>query len=601
MRGRLFILYALLLVLMAPAAEGQQVFSDFPVNGQISAFQVSGSYSTSNSFTLSSSGTFGEISFGAWVNTGDSVKQVTWSIGTTPYDGSLGTGVAGATSAYDFSNADGYDVNTVTVAIPNITLAAGTYYLTLSNAISASGQSVSWDINNAPGVDAWNSAYGHISAGNTCYATIGISGTCASSFQLLSTSMALTAAPSSISFANQMVGTTSSAQPVTITNTGAGAATISGIAVTGTNPGDFAQTNNCPLSPATLAAGGTCTINVTFSPQAASLRSAAITLTGSSPLSVGLSGTGNAPPLIVALAPTSIAFSNQVVNTASNTQGITVTNSGPSALTISGIAVTGTNMGDFGQSNNCPLSPATLAVNASCTINVVFAPQATGARSAAITITDNANASPQSVALSGTGIPLTVSSSTSQYIFGSQSGVAIPTTGQKFIGLMPPQSSVWQSTATTGVTYALMPTTGTFSSLCINLTTAPGAGASWTWTLYKNGADQAISVNISGTQKQLCDSVDTTGFVPGDLVALHVTPSASPAPAATFASWYIVQTPQVPGETILFGSQQVANAQYLPFAGNSASLATERLWRRSSPPRERSPSTLRSTSGPVLR
>ena len=135
--------------------------------------------------------------------------------------------------------------------------------------------------------------------------------------------------------------------------------------------------------------------------------------------------------------------------------------------------------------------------------------------------------------------------------------------------------NVSAGSATTGASYALMPTTGSFSSLCVNLTNAPGTGASWTWTLYKNGLDEYLSVTISGTQTRACDLVDTAGFVPGDLVALHVTPSSSPVPAPSFASWYIVQTPVAAGETILFGSQQVGNAQYLSLAGNSSSLSSE--------------------------
>src|SRR5438552_3256776 len=54
------------------------------------------------------------------------------------------------------------------------------------------------------------------------------------------------------------VGTTSAAQPVTLTNSGGAALSISSIAVTGTNSGDFAQTNNCGTS---LAASSSCTIN----------------------------------------------------------------------------------------------------------------------------------------------------------------------------------------------------------------------------------------------------------------------------------------------------------------------------------------------------
>ena len=408
MRDRFSVPFALSLVLLtASVVEGQQLFNNLPVNGQISAFQVNGSYSFSDSFTLMAAGTVGEVVFGAWLSKGDSVTGVSWSIGTTPFSVSSGSGVAGATSSYNLSNADGFDVDTVTFAIPGLTLPAGTYYLTLSAAVSAAGNPVFWDINDGAGVDAWDSSYGHVSASNTCFSTIGISGTCASSFELLSTSTTVTALPSSLTFANQTVNTSSTAQGVTITNNGASAATISGIAITGTNPGDFAQTNNCPVSPATLAANAFCTISVTFTPLAANLRSAAITITGSSPLSVGLRGTGTFVPSTVTLAPTSVTFANQTVNTTSGAQGITVTNSGPSPLTITTIAVTGTNMGDFAQTNNCPLSPATIAVNGTCTINVTFTPLAANARSAAITITDNGAASPQSVGLSGTGIAAT--------------------------------------------------------------------------------------------------------------------------------------------------------------------------------------------------
>ena len=405
MQTRVSVPFALALALLtAFAAEGQPLFNNFPVNGQISAFQVNSGYTVSNSFTLNASATVGEIVFGAWVNTGDSVTGVAWSIGPTAYSATSGSGIAGTTSSFDFSNADGFDVHTVSFAIPGVTLPAGTYYLTLSAAVSAGGNPVYWDINDGSTVDAWDSDYGHVSASNTCFQVIGISGTCASSFQILSTNTTVTALPTSLTFPSQNVNTTSTAQSVTITNNGPGVATINSIAITGTNFGDFAQTSNCPLSPATLAASGFCTINVTFTPQAGGTRSAAITITGSSPLAVGLSGTGTLVPSTVTLLPTSITFPNQTVNTTSSAQPITVTNSGPSPLTISGIAVTGTNMGDFAQTNNCPLSPATIAVNGFCTINVTFTPQAANARSAAITITDNGSGSPQSVGLSGTGI-----------------------------------------------------------------------------------------------------------------------------------------------------------------------------------------------------
>lgn len=112
--------------------------------------------------------------------------------------------------------------------------------------------------------------------------------------------------------------------------------------------------------------------------------------------------TASAPA--VSLSPTSLSFGHQQVNTTSAVQTITLTNSGDAALTINSIRRSGPHSSDFAQSNTCPSSSSTLAAGASCTISVTFTPTATGSRSANVTITDNASGSPQSVALSGTGV-----------------------------------------------------------------------------------------------------------------------------------------------------------------------------------------------------
>jgi hypothetical protein len=448
------------------------------------------------------------------VNPGDSVTGVAWSIGTTPFSSSAGSGVAGATSSFNFSNADGFDVDTASFVIPGLTLPAGTYYLTLSAAVSASANPVYWDINDAPAIDAWGSTYGNVSASGVCFNTIGISGSCATSFQLLSTNTAVNALPASVAFPNQTVNTTSTAQGVTLTNNGPGAATISGIAVTGTNPGDFAQTNNCPITPATLAANGSCTIGVTFTPLAANLRSATITITGSSPLSVGLSGTGTLVPSTVAFLPSSVSFANQNVNTTSGgSQGISVTNSGPSPLTIASIAVTGTNLGDFVQTNNCPIGPATIAINGSCTVNVTFTPSAAGARSASITITDNGNNSPQSVSLAGTGTlpPPNVTLAPSSVGFGNQT--VNTTSGSQAItvtnsGPSPLSISAIAVTGTNPGDFAqtnncpISPATIAVSGFCtVNVTFTPLVSnlRSAAITITGNGNGSPQSVSLSGT------------------------------------------------------------------------------------------------------
>ncbi len=78
-------------------------------------------------------------------------------------------------------------------------------------------------------------------------------------------------APSSLTFAAQKVGTTSSAQVVTISNPGATPLKITSIIISG----DFTQTNNCP---AKLTTGKNCTVNVSFSPTQTGLRTGALSI-----------------------------------------------------------------------------------------------------------------------------------------------------------------------------------------------------------------------------------------------------------------------------------------------------------------------------------
>ena len=99
---------------------------------------------------------------------------------------------------------------------------------------------------------------------------------------------ALTATPGSLAFGSVTVGATSSAQTVTVKNPGTTAAGISSVAVSGA----FAQTNTCGTS---LAAGATCTVSVQFKPTASGAASGTLSVASnapSSPLTVGLSGTG---------------------------------------------------------------------------------------------------------------------------------------------------------------------------------------------------------------------------------------------------------------------------------------------------------------------
>jgi fibronectin type 3 domain-containing protein len=115
-------------------------------------------------------------------------------------------------------------------------------------------------------------------------------------------------------------------------------------------------------------------------------------------------GGGGSLPL-VSLSSSAINFGNVSTGSTSPAQPITLTNTGGATLAISSIAVSGGNSGDFAQTSNCG---ATLLPGASCTINITFTPTTTGARISGVSIADNAPGTPQTIALSGTGIGFAV-------------------------------------------------------------------------------------------------------------------------------------------------------------------------------------------------
>lgn len=99
----------------------------------------------------------------------------------------------------------------------------------------------------------------------------------------------------------------------------------------------------------------------------------------------------------VKLSPKSVNFGNQPVGTTSPSKAIVLTNINSTTLDITAITTTG----DFGQTNDCPL---TLSPQAHCTINVVFSPVAKGKRSGTVAVADSFPGSPHQVPLKGKGI-----------------------------------------------------------------------------------------------------------------------------------------------------------------------------------------------------
>jgi hypothetical protein len=203
---------------------------------------------------------------------------------------------------------------------------------------------------------------------------------------------AVSLSPTSLSFASQVLNTTSAPQVVTLTNSGNATLQISQISATG----DFTETNTCGL---TLAAGASCKISVTFTPFSTGTLMGTLfifdNVTGS-PQTVALTGIGAAQAPVVSLSPTSLSFSSQAVGITSAAQVVTLTNSGSATLQITQIS----SSGDFQETNTCG---AILAAGSNCTISVTFTPTSTGTRTGTLSIADSASGSPQTAALTGTG------------------------------------------------------------------------------------------------------------------------------------------------------------------------------------------------------
>jgi len=202
-----------------------------------------------------------------------------------------------------------------------------------------------------------------------------------------------TVTPSTLTYGVQLIGTSSASQAATLTNGGNAALTVTSI----TAPTNFAETNNCPSS---LEAGANCTINITFVPGKTGGLSGSVTISdnsaGSNSQKVSVSGTGTA----MEISPGSLNFGTVKVGTTSGSLPVSVTNVSASSVTFNSAGFSGSDSTDFKQTNNC--APA-IAAGATCTISVTFTPGATGPRSASLNIYDGGGASPQTVALSGTG------------------------------------------------------------------------------------------------------------------------------------------------------------------------------------------------------
>jgi Ca2+-binding RTX toxin-like protein len=252
--------------------------------------------------------------------------------------------------------------------------------------------------------------------------------------QTLSIVQSASVTPTTLTFAARNVGSPSPSQSVTLTNSGTQPLTIASITRVGVAAADYSRPagaagGTCPTAPnGTLAGGASCTVTTVFTPAAAGVRNATLRFTDNhngvagSTQDVTLNGTGIAANGVASVTPASVAFGASQVN-AAKTSTVTLRNTGSGPLSVTAIAVTGTDY--TRQGGTCATTfPATLTPNATCTVIVRFLPTAAAARTGSLTFTGNSGGvggTQQIVGLSGTGVNSAVTVTPTTLAFGNNS------------------------------------------------------------------------------------------------------------------------------------------------------------------------------------
>ena len=138
-------------------AKADVLYDNGPVNGELNGFDIdiAAGYSVTDSFSLTSTANVTGVDLAVWVLTGDSPLSVDWAITTSPFAGVIASGSGATLSGADLgtNETDQFDVFSESFSLDVPNLAAGNYYLQLSNAdVSTSGDPVYWDENDGSSV-----------------------------------------------------------------------------------------------------------------------------------------------------------------------------------------------------------------------------------------------------------------------------------------------------------------------------------------------------------------------------------------------------------------------------------------------------------------
>jgi hypothetical protein len=387
------------------------------------------------------------------------------SSGDSACNSTLGNGVAGSCIFYDVTQGD-MDVNCT--GTHNCFLPSGTNgVLSTSNSAyqPAYGTTTGWDF--ATGI-------GTVNAANLV-----------NNWPGGAPNFTLSASPTSLSIAQSSNGTSTITVAPTGGFTGSVTLSASGLssgvtAAFGTNP--TTTSSILTLSASATATPGTVTVTITGKSG---------TLTNTTTLGLTVTATSTGPTVTV--TPASLTFANTVVGATATKKAVTLTNTGTSILNIAGITTTG----NFAQTTSAKPCGSTLAAGKNCKIEITFTPTTVGVSTGTLTIKDNSPSSPQTVALSGTGVAQATLTPVSKKFPAEKVGVSSPATVFTL--------SNKQAAALTGIAIT---TTGDFSVSTTTCTTSLAAKATCkisvvfkpTATGARTGALNVADSALSGSQ-----------------------------------------------------------------------------------------------------
>jgi hypothetical protein len=318
-----------------------------------------------------------------------------------------------------------------------------------------------------------------------------------------------------VNFGNVGVG---SKGTITVTVSNSGNADLNISSISSTSPA-FALSGM--TFPATISAGGSATLTISFSPAAEGTISGSLAISSNAttaPLSVPLSGVGMQTGF--SLSSSSVNFGNVTVSQ-TGTQNVTLTNSGNLNLVVNLATVTGTGFGVSGLS-----LPASIAPSQSLMFSIQFAPTVSGPANGTIVFTDNAPNSPHSLSLSGSGVATTATlvANPTSIAFGS---IAVGSNNKQPITLTNTgNASVTISQATAGgagfsMSGMATPMTlqaGQNATLMAQFAPATTGNSSGSITVTSGASNPTLTVNLTGTGTQGSLSASPASFNFGNVL-----------------------------------------------------------------------------------